>query len=107
MPIKRYEDKIVIIAGDGDIIWSPASHQHGEKVDHILFAQGVKGEIGRALPDIAGRKYNDWSVKIVLPCQKSWSSLNEIMQNYAIEKWGEIPNIKHHTTRYTRNRGMK
>lgn len=94
MPIENYENKIIVIAGEGDVLWSPASHQQGTEVDHILIGSCEKGEIGRQMPDLKGTMADDWSVKIVLPCQKSWASFYDIMQQYAIEKWGKIPDFQ-------------
>ena len=93
MPIEKYKNKIVVIAGEGDVLWSPSSHQRGGEVDHILIGSCEKGEIGRKMPDRNGEKIDDWSVKIVLPCEKSWASFYDVLQQYAIEKWGYLPSL--------------
>jgi hypothetical protein len=103
MPVKKIDGKVVIIAGIGDIVWGPAKHQKGKEIDHILIGQGVAGEVGRRLPELDGKTIDDWAVKIVLPCKKSWASFNDIMQQYALEKWGEIPTLELPTTAKAQN----
>jgi hypothetical protein len=93
MPIERNEDKIVINTGQGDVIFASARHEIDKEIC-IIILQGESGAIGRGFPELIGKKVDDWTIKIMIPSQESWTAIVDVFQQYAIEKWGEIPIIK-------------
>lgn len=91
MPIHKFDGKVVVKAGVGDIVWSPASDRKDGKPEYVLMHQGQAGAVNRELPELKGALIENWDVKIVLPCKGSWLSLMQVLKDYAKQKWGEIP----------------
>ncbi len=88
MPIVNHEgNKVVVIAGEGDIMWSSGTGKKDTESEYIvIWTDGVKRPIGKTYPEMKGKEIDNWSVKIVLPTKEAWMSFMSILESYGIEK---------------------
>ena len=82
--IHKVDGKVIVIAGEGDIVWGIGEQEKG-KPDCILIGQGAPGKVGRKLPELVGKKFPDWAVKIVMPSKESYESFVAIVKDYGEE----------------------
>jgi hypothetical protein len=92
MPIERYDGRVVLRFGDGDIVIAPASDTPDGDEIHVAFGMidgGKKYPIDIVIPEIRGKQMDEWAIKMFFPKVESLDSVIHVLQDFRKMQFGE------------------
>jgi hypothetical protein len=98
MPIEKHKDgKVVCIFGYGDILIAPGNDEGTDSIEamQITLSKQKAHPIDVQMPELKGKRIEDWVVKIYFNNPKSVDSFIHVLEDYKKERFSEC---EHPTT---------